>query len=93
MLGNPLDPLHARLRGQAGECNGVAERFIRTLKEAREVIGAFIERYNDGWLLQRHGYMTPARARGKPSTKGAGVAPRCQATRDPVGSDRCPTRR
>ena len=56
------------------ECNGVAERFIRTLKEeciylhdfetleeAREVIGAFIERYNNGWLLQRHGYMTPAR--------------------------------
>ena len=58
------------------ECNGVAERFIRTLKEeciylhhfetveeAREVIGAFVERYNNGWLLQRHGYMTPARAR------------------------------
>ena len=58
------------------ECNGVVERFIRTLKEeclylhdfetleeAREVIGAFIERYNNGWLLQRHGYLTPARAR------------------------------
>ena len=55
------------------ECNGVAERFIRTLKEecvylhdfetleeARDVIGAFIERYNGGWLLQRHGYLTPA---------------------------------
>ena len=48
------------------ECNGVAERFIRILKdeciylhhfetreEARKVIGAFIERYNNGWLLQR----------------------------------------
>ena len=23
------------------------------------MIGAFIERYNNGWLLQRHGYMTP----------------------------------
>ena len=57
------------------ECNGIAERFIRTLKEeciylhdfetleeARAVIGAFIERYNNGWLLQRHGYLTPARA-------------------------------
>ena len=66
------------------ECNGVAERFIRTLKEeciylhdfetleeAREVIGAFIERYNNGWLLQRHGYMTPARAREKLSRKAA----------------------
>ncbi len=58
------------------ECSGVAERFIRTLKEeciylhhfetleeARAVTGAFIERYNNGWLLQRYGYMTPARAR------------------------------
>ena len=66
------------------ECNGVAERFIRTLKEeciylhdfetleeAREVIGAFVECYNNGWLLQRHGYMTPARAREKLSRKAA----------------------
>lgn len=58
------------------ECNGVIERFIRTLKEeclylhdfqsleeARQVIGAFIERYNRGWLLERHGYRTPAQAR------------------------------
>jgi putative transposase len=58
------------------ECNGVAERFIRTLKEeclylhdfqsleeARATIGAFIERYNHGWLLERHGYRTPAEAR------------------------------
>ena len=50
------------------ECNGVAERFFRTLteecvdlhdfetlEEAGEVIGAFIERYNSGWLLQRTG--------------------------------------
>ena len=66
------------------ECNGVAERFIRTLKEecihlhdfetleeARAVIGAFIERYNTGWLLQRHGYLTPARAREKLSRRAA----------------------
>ena len=66
------------------ECNGVAERFIRTLKEeciylhdfetleeAREVIGAFVDRYNNGWLLQRHGYMTPARAREKLSRRAA----------------------
>jgi putative transposase len=58
------------------ECNGVAERFIRTLKEeclylhdfesldeARQIIGAFIERYNHGWILERHGYMTPTQAR------------------------------
>ena len=66
------------------ECNGVAERFMRTLKEecihlhdfetleeAREVIGAFIESYNNGWLLQRHGYLTPARAREKLSRRAA----------------------
>ena len=58
------------------ECNGVAERFIRTLKEeclylhdfesleeARQIIGAFIERYNHGWILERHGYKTPTQAR------------------------------
>ena len=58
------------------ECNGVAERFMRTLKEqclylhdfdtleeARHIIGTFIERYNHGWILQRHGYMTPTQAR------------------------------
>ena len=66
------------------ECNGIAERFIRTLKEeciylhdfetleeARAVIGTFVERYNNGWLLQRHGYMTPARAREKLSRRAA----------------------
>ncbi|MDZ7780386.1 MAG: hypothetical protein U5R14_10715 [Gemmatimonadota bacterium] len=50
------------------ECNGVAEAgSIRTLKndastfddfqsleEARREIGAFVERYHRGWLLQRH---------------------------------------
>ena len=58
------------------ECNGVAERFMRTLKqeclylhdfesleEARLEIGAFIERYNREWLLERHGYRTPAQVR------------------------------
>ena len=65
-------------------CNGVAERFIRTLKEecihlhdfetseeAGVVIGAFIDHYNNSWLLQRHGYMTPARAREKFSRRAA----------------------
>ncbi|WP_425155534.1 hypothetical protein [Candidatus Palauibacter sp.] len=44
---------------------------FETLEEAREVIGAFIERYNRGWLLQRHGYLTPARAREKLSRRAA----------------------
>ncbi len=58
------------------ECNGLIERFMRTLKEeciyvhrfrtleeARWVIGAFIRRYNAEWLLERHGYRTPAEVR------------------------------
>ena len=58
------------------ECNGVMERFIRTLKEqciwvnrfkgvedARREIGEFIERYNREWILERLGYRTPAEAR------------------------------
>lgn len=58
------------------ECNGVMERWIRTLKEeclylhdfatldeARQVIGEFIERYNHEWRLERHGYRTPAEVR------------------------------
>lgn len=53
------------------ECNGVAERFIRTLEEAREAIGEFIERYNHGWLLQRHGYRTPTEARQALTRKAA----------------------
>jgi transposase InsO family protein len=58
------------------ECNGIAERFMRTLKEqvlychrfadlaeARQVIGEFIERYNREWLIERLGYRTPSEAR------------------------------
>lgn len=58
------------------QCNGLIERFMRTLKEeciylhhfrsleeARFLIGRFIEQYNAEWLLQRHGYKTPAEVR------------------------------
>ena len=57
------------------QCNGVAERFMRTLKEqclylsqfetleqAQQIIGEFITRYNTQWLIERLGYRTPARA-------------------------------
>lgn len=60
------------------ECNGVAERFMRTLKEqcmylhrfqnvaeARAIIGAFIDRYNSQWLIERLGHRTPAQARAE----------------------------
>jgi transposase InsO family protein len=58
------------------ECNGLMERWIRTLKEeclylhdfasldeARRVIGEFVDRYNHEWLLERYGYRTPAEVR------------------------------
>lgn len=60
------------------ECNGVAERFIRTLKEqclylhrfqnleeAQQIIGEFITRYNAEWLIERLGYRTPMQARAE----------------------------
>ena len=58
------------------EGNGCAERFIRTLKEQllwlrrfatlaelQEAVQTFRERYNREWLIQRHGYRTPAAVR------------------------------
>ena len=58
------------------QCNGISERFVRTLKEeclwlhdfetleqARPVIAAFVELYNHEWLIERLGYRTPAQAR------------------------------
>lgn len=58
------------------EGNGVAERFIRTLKEnflwvytfdtieaLRQGLIAFAEWYNRNWLVARHGYQTPAQVR------------------------------
>jgi transposase InsO family protein len=70
------------------ECNGLIERFMRTLKEeciyvhrfrtleeARFAIGRFIRQYNHKWLLQRHGYMTPAEVRQQRTQKAARFRP------------------
>jgi putative transposase len=61
---------------RAPEGNGCAERFIRTLKEnllwlrrfdtveeLRRALLAFKERYNQTWIVERHGYRTPAQVR------------------------------
>jgi len=66
------------------ECNGIMERWIRTLKEeclylhdfatldeARQVITEFIERYNREWLLERHGHRTPADVRASLTRQAA----------------------
>ena len=60
------------------EGNGCAERFIRTLKEqllwiesfatVEELclaLVAFKQRYNDQWLVERHGHRTPSAVRAE----------------------------
>jgi putative transposase len=60
------------------EGNGVAERFIRTLKEnflwvhtfdtieeLRCALQAFVAHYNTTWLVARHGYRTPNQIRAE----------------------------
>jgi hypothetical protein len=41
------------------------------LEEARRVIGAFVERFNHQWLLERHAYQTPAAVRTSSLAKAA----------------------
>jgi transposase InsO family protein len=66
------------------EGNGVAERFIRTLKEQllwvrtfetveelRLALLEFKERYNREWLCERHGHQTPAAVRAQFTVKVA----------------------
>ncbi len=72
---------HQPLHALAVEGNGVAERFIRTLKEnllwvktfetieqLRAELVAFARRYNETWLVARHGYKTPAQVRAEQTT-------------------------
>ena len=61
---------------RAPEGNGCAKRFIRTLKEnllwvrtfdtveeLRQALLAFRDTYNTSWLIERHGFQTPAAVR------------------------------
>src|SRR4051812_1067081 len=63
------------------EGNGCAERFIRTLKEnllwvryfttleeLRLALQAFKQTYNQSWIIERHGYRTPAQVRAEHAT-------------------------
>jgi len=66
---------------RAPEGNGCAERFIRTLKEnllwvrwfatiedLRQALLHFQRTYNEEWIIQRHGYRTPAQVRREQTT-------------------------
>ena len=61
---------------RAPEGNGVAERFIRTLKEQllwvrtfrtvedlRVALQTWLVTYNEQWLVERHGFRSPAQVR------------------------------
>ena len=75
------------------EGNGVAERFIRTLKEnllwvrtfktieeLRAELVAFARHYNETWLVARHGYKTPAKVREEQTTPRIAIDPTLAAT-------------
>jgi transposase InsO family protein len=60
------------------ECNGVAERYVKRLKEQvlwvqdfhtvedlRVALRAFQHRHNHHWLVRKHGHITPSQARAK----------------------------
>jgi putative transposase len=66
------------------EGNGCVERFIRTLKEQllwvrtfrtveelRQALAEFREQYNQRWIVQRLGYLTPQQARQQLLAQGA----------------------
>lgn len=66
------------------QTNGVAERFNRTLKEqaiygrvfqtveeVREAVGAFIQRYNEQWRVEKIAFLTPRQARDQWSAREA----------------------
>lgn len=76
-LGATSSPAFVR----APEGNGCAERFIRTLKEnllwvrwfetiedLRQALLDFQRTYNEKWIIQRHGYRTPAQVRREQTT-------------------------
>ena len=75
------------------EGNGVAERFIRTLKEnllwvrtfktideLRAELAEFARRYNETWLVARHGYKTPARVREEQTMPRSAIDPTLAAS-------------
>lgn len=84
-MSNELAVLHRHIAAQsATDPNGCVERFIRMLKEQvlwvgvfqnveeqRHAPAEFRERYNQRWIVQRLGYLTPAQARQQLLALGA----------------------
>ena len=70
MSSKPTRPLFSEIR------LSVAERFFRTLKEQivygriyrtvaelREAVETFVDLYNEQWLLEKNGFMSPSATR------------------------------
>ena len=69
------------------ECNGVAERFMRTLKEECLYLHDFeslrsMRSSNATRLLERHGYRTPAQVRQELTLNGMIRPPTCPGNRN-----------
>ena len=69
------------------QTNGVAERFIRTLKEqviygrifqnlqqVRDAVRRFVDTYNREWLVEKNGYQSPWQARANWLTQNSAMA-------------------
>ena len=65
--------LKSRLRGNPMSCPKIRVRILkenllwvrtfRTLEELRQALLEFKRTYNENWIIQRHGYHTPAQVR------------------------------
>jgi hypothetical protein len=75
------------------EGNGVAERFVRTLKENLlwvrhfatvaelvEALREFKQAYNERWLIERHGFRSPSQAQAdfEAASRGLEAGPLCR---------------
>ena len=81
---------------RAPEGNGCAEQFIRTLKEnllwmrtfatiedLRQALLAFRETDNTTWLIERHGFLTPASQSVTASSRQPFNRPNAESSRRP----------
>jgi putative transposase len=55
-------------------------RTFKTIEELRAELVAFARRYNETWLVARHGYKTPARVREEQTTPRIAIDPTLAAT-------------
>jgi hypothetical protein len=62
----------SRLEPQSGSRLWV--RYFATVEELRLALHAFRQTYNQGWIIERHGYRTPAQVRAEQQTAAMPMA-------------------